>query len=259
MNPSEFRKNIGKILQSIDSAAAEVEKGNNPDFYRALIKQRAIDLFNVSLSVDNAHVVSVQETKTPKAEIIVKEETVLKPEPVIETIAVQKTEASEKIEIPANPVIETPPVKKSFSLNIGEDDEAPIKSKETAQEKPNITIPEFKSKPLSSKIETEELSVNDKISKIRQPQTNYAEKSKEVPIEDLSKAIAIGKKFEFINGLFNGNGDKYKSCLHTIQNSATYEDAMSFVETNFASSEEWEENEKLAAEFFALIRRRFIR
>lgn len=105
----------------------------------------------------------------------------------------------------------------------------------------------------------DDLTVNEKISRTKQPVMNYAEKSNETPIQDLTKSISIGKKFEFINGLFNGNADAYKDCLANLQKQQSFQNAENYLEENVFTHYNWEENEKLAGEFFALLRRRFMK
>ena len=115
-------------------------------------------------------------------------------------------------------------------------------------------------KPLETKKENnvETISVNDKLSKSAMPPQNIAEKLKETPISDLVKAIAISKKFEFINLLFDGNSEFYKQCIQTIQSSSDYQSAIQFIEQEVIVKFDWQEHEKLASEFFSLVRRRFL-
>ena len=100
--------------------------------------------------------------------------------------------------------------------------------------------------------------MNDKLSKSAIPPQNIAEKLKETPISDLVKAIAISKKFEFINLLFDGNSEFYKQCIQTVQSSSDYQTAIQYIEQEVIVKFDWQEHEKLAAEFFSLVRRRFL-
>ena len=138
---------------------------------------------------------------------------------------------------------------------------------EKQEVKPEVKLEEKKelietivAKPIETKKETivESVSVNDKLSKSAVPPQNIAEKLKETPIPDLVKAIAISKKFEFINLLFDGNAEFYKQCIQTVQSSSDYQTEIQYIEQVVLVKFDWQEHEKLAAEFFSLVRRRFL-
>lgn len=238
MNKSAVLEQINTLQNNLNQLISNLEKSDNISFYIDAIQQTSIDLYS-----------KVSELKNQKS--IEKPIEIKVDKPVIETVAevqeiippketVKHVEAEiEKI----NSVIET------HKAPVIEHKEAELKVKTENTKQQSIE---------NSNNNDEDISVNERFSKSKLPVLNYADKSKENAIKDLAKAVSIGKKFEFINGLFEGNGEAYKQCLSTVQNSTSYDEAIAFLETQVAENNNWDENEKLAAEFFSLVRRRFM-
>lgn len=238
MSKSAVLEQINILQKNLNQLILNLEKSDNTSFYISAIQQTSIELYNKVSELNTQ-----KPIETPIETIVEKPivKTIVEDQEVIPTpIVSQNTEKEiEKINI----VVENPKV-------------SVIENKEI----------EVKVKSENSKLQTientqnndEDISVNERFSKSKSPVLNYADKSKENAIKDLAKAVSIGKKFEFINGLFEGNGEAYKQCLTTVQNSPSYDEAIAFLETQVAENNNWDENEKLAAEFFSLVRRRFM-
>jgi hypothetical protein len=220
MNQSVTLEQIKKLQDQIGNTIEEIEKSEHPSFFKTMLKQQAISMFELAEKLDFK-----QTTQS------IPEET-----PIVNTSSLNSV------------------IKKEEVQEIFVPEETPIVELKT-EKKPQA----IRTMQLHEEAEAEEtdISINEKISKNKAPVINYADKSKEIPIKDLSKAISIGKKFEFINGLFDGNSDVYKTQINLLQNCNSYEEAISLLENEVVEKYEWEHNEKLAAEFFSLIRRRF--
>lgn len=250
MNNSEITNQLQQIQNTIGQITKDIQSGIDVNLAADLIKHVSITLYGIAanasgISKHNAIANDEIKLKNPvevpeseKATKQINEILAPKPEPITSqdsnpvVISIPEPVIQTEIE-PVKPVAKTaeltktPPAKEALK---------PIEINES--------------------VSIDELSLNDRFSKTKTPAINFADKSKESPIRDLTKAISISKKFEFINGLFNGNADQYKACINTIQNADSYEAAIEFTETA-ADQTLWEENEKLASEFFSLIRRRF--
>jgi hypothetical protein len=246
MNDQEILEQIKKLNTLIEQALSEASNSPNINFYRSLIQQNAIDMYQKASALSTAPQIPYTDIK-PHADI-----KIIRQEQILEKETQPKAEPEIKETIKA-PVVEQP---------MQEQPVAPIHIAEIPERKTAIITPPSikpKTRTVEDNYEGEqELTLNDKISKNKQPVLNVAEKSKETPIKDLAKFISIGKKFEFINGLFDGNADVYKSTLNTVQNASSYEEATHFIESNIIGPYQWDANETLAAEFFGLIKRRFI-
>jgi hypothetical protein len=267
MNQQERLEQLKTLLNSSEKAIIEIQNGTNIDFYASLIQNNSIECYNLAKQIEiskNSPIASTLpvETSTPIAALVEEipaipelESKIEAPieviiEPVIEPIheiiipepekAVEVVKEEVKIE---EPIVEIVEVEKKTELSIKAEEKVPV------------------SKPIIAKAETPEddTSLNAKLLKNKTPVLNFADKSTETAIADLSKAISIGKKFEFINGLFAGNSELYKNCIQSIQNAENFEAAINYIENEITNRFDWNdaENENLAAEFFALIKRRF--
>ncbi len=267
MNQQELLEQLKSLLNSSEKAIIEIQKGVNIDFYSTLIQNNSIECFNLSKQI--------ADFKSSSAVVEFKIESIKPFEPAIkETTPIPEIQNTKKEE-PTAPVIE-PTIEhvQEIIKPIVEEVKTEIKIEEIVVketvipkiEKAIEITPKAVEKPIISKASTvkedvqeDEISLNEKLSKNKTPVLNFADKSTETAIADLSKAISIGKKFEFINGLFGGNSEVYKNSIQTIQNSENFEKAINYIENEITSQFDWndEENENLAAEFFALIKRRF--
>lgn len=269
MKEKQISNQIKNLLVSLNQLESDISEGKHLLFQKDKLKDIAIQLhlladqIGIEDQIIEAPVVNptIVETKTqevtPTPTVVKLVETVKEivpePEPIPAPIPEPIIEAKEEIvEVPV------PKIQEPETLV-----EVPKIEVEVVPVKPEIkkeTVETIVAKPIETKKEiiVESVSVNDKLSKSAVPPQNIAEKLKETPISDLVKAIAISKKFEFINLLFDGNSEFYKQCIQTIQASSDYQSAIQFIEQEVIVKYDWQEHEKLAAEFFSLVRRRFL-
>ena len=214
MNNREISGMIKNVLELIHGAAIEIEKNNNPSFHAHFIQMKSMELYEISKKTNANEAVSSEVKKQeflseePKKrqqtfELSLAEDEPAKPNK-IEPVSTPPPVSIAKPEAPKSP----PP---KPEIHVHESDDPLLQ----------ITV---EKKPVKEAMD--EVSLNEKISKLKQPAINFADKSIETPIKDLNKSISIGKKFELINTLFNGNGDKYKEAIQHIQNSDTIETAL---------------------------------
>lgn len=234
MISSEAHEQIKQLYEELGNLISEVQKSDDKNFFITAIQQNAISIYNKASGLNKKQEISqtVQEPITEDKKVL---------ESYTEPVVVNPPEIKKEIVVP-------PPIR---SIQDSNANTIPAEEKKIA--------PSVKAIVTDPPSEEEEISINERFSKGKVPVLNYAEKSKETPIKDLSKAISIGKKFEFINLLFGGNSDAYKNCINNIQNSDSYETAVAYLEAEISNTPDWEENEKLGSEFFALVRRRFMK
>lgn len=280
MKENQISSQIKNLLVSLAQLESDISNGNHLLFQKDKLKNIAVQLHLLAdqIGIEDQIIQTpvlmgnVTENKAPE---IVHTPTIAKlhesvnevapvneiiPEPIPEPKLEPKHEPVEEVEVP---------VAKEEVTEIIVEAPKPLVEvvEEKPEEKPVVKIEQIKevvetivAKPIESKKETivESVSVNDKLSKSAFPPQNIAEKLKETPISDLVKAIAISKKFEFINLLFDGNSELYKQCIQTVQSSSDYQSAIKYIEQEVIVKFDWQEHEKLAAEFFSLVRRRFL-
>ena len=74
----------------------------------------------------------------------------------------------------------------------------------------------------------------------------------DIPITDISKAIGVNDRFQFIKELFSGESDLYKDTIHKLNNVTTIEEAEGYVQENF----QWDMENKLVKRLMNLTRRK---
>lgn len=293
MKQKEQSDKLKQLLSSISKSVAELEKGDNVSFYKALLQKQSIELYELAETIDASTVSSpaphikiikqeevLEPVKTPEPVKITEpiiEKVSLKPEPVAPIPAKEPIQENviipPPVEIFPEPIIETltpEPIieipEPVIETRVVETLELPVTplTPPTPPVPPAPVVPPTPPKaqepaPTSivDKKISDDVSLNAKLSMNKQPVVNIAEKSKETPIADLAKAIAISKKFEFIKGLFDGDGEAYKAAISTLQASASYEEAINYIDAQIRSRYDWSDNEDLSAELMSLLKRRF--
>jgi len=256
-NNKEILHSLKHIVDALGATINDAEKGDNMAFYKESIKHAALNLFEQAQLINPSLVV-----KPPvEIKIIQTEPIVEKAAQVIEIPKVEPQIIKEPIEEKAQPVINIPLPKKQIEVV------EPIVVKNTEVKlPPKEIVPEVKLNPVTpvsmvnkqEEIDIDEATVNGKIAKFKEPVINLADKLKDTPIKELVKAISISKKFEFINELFQGNAEAYKTCLTAVESAGTFEQAANYLESNVVDTYAWNDNEDLAAEFFLLVKRRYL-
>ncbi len=74
------------------------------------------------------------------------------------------------------------------------------------------------------------------------------------PVSDLRKALGINDRFLFQRELFGGNSDLLNQTLDQLNQMQSFEDARSFLTTNF----NWTSDNEAVSDFWELVERRFI-
>lgn len=256
-NNKEILQSIKQIVEALGATINEAEKGDNLSFYKESIKHASLSLFeqaqfiNTSVSVKPPVEIKIIQTE-PVVEKVIPAQEIPKVEPVV---------IKEVLEVKAEPVINIPPTKKQVEI---------VEPKEVKNPEvklpPQEVAPAIKSNPVTpspivnkqEEIDIDEATVNGKIAKFKEPVINLADKLKDTPIKELVKAISISKKFEFINELFQGNAEAYKSCIAAVESAGSFENAANYLENNVVDTYAWNDNEDLAAEFYLLVKRRYL-
>lgn len=262
-NNHKIIESLKGLTTALNATLSEAESIENISFLKDSIKRAALSIYEQAQLLGNNE---LQSKQTVEEKIIKSEDIPVKEQPVITPPVIEPIQKVEIPEVKIAPVINIPVAKKEIP-------EAPpvvlveeVKSNIPNLEEPVTKVVEQKVNANSTvtvvnkqeEIDVDEATVNGKIAKFKQPVINLADKLKDTPIKELVKAISISKKFEFINELFQGNAEAYKACIAAIESSGSFEKAANYIETNIADSYAWEENEDLAAEFFLLVKRRFL-
>lgn len=109
-------------------------------------------------------------------------------------------------------------------------------------------------KELNEVMTGEQPSLNDRL---RQQQTELAEKLGESPIKDLRNAIGINDKFQFIQELFQGDKDMYDRSITTINSFATQQEALFWMQRELKARLNWQEENEVMKSFYGIVKKRF--
>jgi len=261
LNNKEIYTALRQINEALSASINEAENSENIAFFKESIKQAAIDLFSQAQLINvSPNVKSSVEIKFIKTEELTEAIEAISEPPKSEPIPIQETIVEK-----AAPVINIPISKnEAKAIEIIKEDISKVAP--PLKEKEGVTLLDVKpsnSNPTPSIVKQEaldldEATVNGKIAKYKQTTIYLADKLKDTPIQELVKAISISKKFEFINELFQGNADAYKACILAVESAGSFDAAANFIERNIADTYAWNENENLAAEFFLLVKRRYL-
>ncbi len=73
-------------------------------------------------------------------------------------------------------------------------------------------------------------------------------------VDDIRHAISIGDRFRFQRELFNGNGELMNKTFSILNQSKSYEDALSYLHSKF----KWDEEDETAESFYQIVKRKFL-
>jgi hypothetical protein len=161
---------------------------------------------------------------------------------------------------PENPIITTPPIEDTEMVKEISTTPPPTDDSLTGSSDPMTPIEENNPMALPPTLSGHCVLKNllDQYVDSRNQLNDITQRLQNAPISNFSTAISIGQKHEFINGLFGGNAEKYKTALQQIENKASLELAIEWLEREFLHQYHWDRKEKLTTSFLFLIRRRFL-
>ena len=177
---------------------------------------------------------SVKEEKTLEPEKKVEE---VKPEPVV----LAKEEASEEIKELVSVVTEEKP--------------EPVLSEVETELPEKISHKEARKNSedharLGDVLQKEKSALNDRMTrKSIDKDMQFAK-----PVTDVRKAMGINDRFLYQRELFGGNSDLFNQTLEQINSMNSFEDARSFLMSNFA----WDTDNDTAETFLNTVKRRFL-
>ncbi len=109
-------------------------------------------------------------------------------------------------------------------------------------------------KELNEVMTGEEPSLNDRL---RQQQTELAEKLGESPVKDLRNAIGINDKFQFIQELFRGDKEMYDRSITMINSFTTQQEALFWMQRELKPRLNWQEENEVMKSFYGIVKKRF--
>lgn len=263
MGKTSFQ-NIQKLISEIESKLTQLGDGNLPVAELENLVKNAADLHE-RLAV--LRYKAYEKFGEPKLETVLEKHVEPKVEPIAETAfdfsAINET-------VTATPVVE---VKEEVEETIDFSTplfEAPIFDAPKVEKKETPVVEAEVKKPIHvirEEIKQESASLHEKFLKEEDIDLNDKLKQKEEiplrkklglqPIKDLRAEIGIGKKFEYINFLFNGDARAYETAIDELNTVGNAESAKQKLNV-YASVYQWDLEEKTIIKFVELVERRYL-
>ena len=254
MSNNKDYKNLKKLVNSLANNLEALENGqlSASDIFSLLddarnIHERMAILHYLAIEKD----VKLEENKGIKFDFSIQEDEELHPN---QTNLIDAIKVEDHIEAVRKSIGEQKPL---FEIEDDIKKETPIIEKPV--EKDSNPIIETKAdNPIIEDKKTDEISsINDKFSSNANHQT-LADKLGQKPIEDLTKSIGLNQKFLFMNDLFEGENEKYKEAVETINNFSAFIDADEYINNSLKHQFNWDLDSVSAQKFIDLVKRRFL-
>lgn len=159
------------------------------------------------------------------------------------------------VETPPTPApIETPPTPKPVEIPPTPE---PIETP-PASVAPAIKPIEIKAEPVAP-VEEKPLTINQRMSALHQQQqpARLHEQAVGSPIADLKSSISLNDKMLYVKDLFNGYSLAYSEAIDIVNRFKTFDEAESFLKSNYATKNGWDNKPATTEKFYSLLRRRF--
>lgn len=263
MGKTSFQ-NIQNLIKEIEQKLAQLSDGNLPVAELENLVKNAADLHE-RLAV--LRYKAYEKFGEPKLETVLEKHDEPKAEPVAETafdfsamnetvksapVAEVKEEVEETIDFSTPlfeaPIFDTPKVEKKETPVVEAEVKKPI----------HIIREEIKQESASLHekfLKEEEIDLNDKLK--QKEEIPLRKKLGLQPIKDLRAEIGIGKKFEYINFLFNGDARAYETAIDELNTVGNAESAKQKLNV-YASVYQWDLEEKTIIKFVELVERRYL-
>jgi len=75
--------------------------------------------------------------------------------------------------------------------------------------------------------------------------------------KSLKKQLSLNQRFMFVNELFAGNEQEFKSALEQLESTDTFEQSSDYIHTKLVKKYDWDEESEEVQEFMELIERKF--
>ena len=249
MNSSSLWEELAKSIKTFSQQASNVENTKNLDQLKELGStvtdlQKTIHQLEYALQSDTlksleiVHEVEdiVQEVEEVVQQVIdIKEEIApsVHEEELVEEQVEMIIEAKSQIE---ETVVEEENVVEEESIS----EEEAVRELESQI---GSLIDDHSTKPSTSFRNVEGASLADKLGK--------------TAIKDLTTAIGISEKFLFMNELFEGDSDSYKTCLEKLNQFNSFSEAKLFLNDTIITKYKWDDENEYVQRFYEVVERRY--
>jgi hypothetical protein len=223
-------------------------------------------------NLETIKIADINQNEVKIEEIFIEQQPIEMPEPVAALEPVILPEPSEVeapivIHAPADPIIEEPAFIEIQMDEIETTTETTIEQTIEIENNNSITettlttetvitevikhTEEQKKVTIADKIGNQTTSRNEKLSQVDNSlSATHANKK----VTDIKQAISIGDRFRFQRELFKSNGEDMNKTLSYINQLATLNEAMSFLNSKYG----WDETNEAVEDFYQIVKRKFV-
>jgi hypothetical protein len=223
-------------------------------------------------NLETIKIADINQNEVKIEEIFIEQQPIEMPEPVAALEPVILPEPSEVeapivIHAPADPIIEEPAFVEIQMDEIETTTETTIEQTIEIENNNSITettlttetvitevikhTEEQKKVTIADKIGNQTTSRNEKLSQVDNSlSATHANKK----VTDIKQAISIGDRFRFQRELFKSNGEDMNKTLSYINQLATLNEAMSFLNSKYG----WDETNEAVEDFYQIVKRKFV-
>jgi len=223
-------------------------------------------------NLETIKIADINQNEVKIEEIFIEQQPIEMPEPVAALEPVILPEPSEvevpiEIHAPADPIIEEPAFIEIQMDEIETTTETTIEQTIEIENNNSITettlttetvitevikhTEEQKKVTIADKIGNQTTSRNEKLSQVDNSlSATHANKK----VTDIKQAISIGDRFRFQRELFKSNGEDMNKTLSYINQLATLNEAMSFLNSKYG----WDETNEAVEDFYQIVKRKFV-
>lgn len=263
-------QDIEIILDQLSKIKNEIIPSSTPDFEEVNINEIPVETKLVEIIADEAMDTTIEKPDLEEAEIDVKsfvdynnsDKDEVMTKPVVVTAVVEPEIVTES-ELEFEPVSDEENVSvETFETtevteSVEEFDTIVLSGRDTmnannaeTHERTTI-IEESKVTTIADRITNPSISRNEVMSKADNSISASIANRK---ISDIKQAISIGDRFRFQRELFKGNGEDMNKTLNYINQLATQEEIISFLQSKY----KWDSASESAEDFYQIVRRKFL-
>lgn len=259
MNSSSLWEELAKSIKTFSQQASNVENTKDLD----QLKELGFTVTDLQKTIHQLEY-SLQSDTTKSLEIVHEEEDIVQE---VEEIVQQVIDIKEEATAPT--VHEEELVEEQMEMV---SEESPERSENTEEvEVPKIeeiqeedeTEEEITEDEAVRELESQIGSLIDNHSAKPSPSFNtsegasLADKLGKTAIKDLTTAIGISEKFLFMNELFEGDSDSYKTCLEKLNQFNSFSEAKLFLNDTIITKYKWDDENEYVQRFYEVVERRY--
>lgn len=264
-------KSIPELIQSLNQLALRINKGSVglEEFEVTLrdareLYERLVILRYKAIEDRNLMGMSQQAPPEPEKKEQATEssgETELAPKQIslidsIEEIAREATPPAPTAEKKSEEPLQELPKRETPKAAEPEPTPEPKPTPEPPVEKPKAKTPEPPKAPPPVEEPPRQTSLNEAISNST-PANTLADQLSQTKIDNLTVAIGLNQKFQFIKELFDGDSEAYNKAVKTLNNCDSFEEAQKIVENQLMKPYDWDEESRATMVFLNLVERRY--